>query len=48
VKDYKYCGTIQTNKNELRQGIEKMIIDVNRAYYILLPLLRRQLLLTAE
>jgi len=40
VKDYTYLGTIITNKNELRQEIEKRITHAKRAYYTLLPLLK--------
>jgi hypothetical protein len=41
-------GTIQTNKNELRPNTEKKITNANRAYYALLQLLKRQLVLRAE
>jgi hypothetical protein len=40
VKDNTYLGTIITNKNESRPGIEKRITHANRAYYALLPLLQ--------
>jgi hypothetical protein len=39
VKDNTYLGTLLTNKNELRPGIEKRITYANTAYYALLPLL---------
>ena len=48
VKDYTYHGTILTDKTELRLEIEKIIINVNRAYYTLLSLLKSQSVLRAE
>ena len=48
MKGYTYLGTILTNKKERRPEIEKVIMNANRAYYALLPLLKSQLLLRAE
>jgi hypothetical protein len=42
VKDYTHFGTILINKNELRPETEKRIMNANRKYYALLPLLKSQ------
>jgi hypothetical protein len=48
ANDYTYLATIQTNKNELRPNNEKIITNAIRAYYALLPLLKRQSVLRAK
>jgi len=48
VKNYIYVGKILTNKNELKPEFEKRIMNENRAYYILLHVLKSQSLLRAE
>ena len=45
VKDYTYLGTVLTNKNGLKTGIEKelrMPVEHTYSYYALLPLLKNQ------
>jgi hypothetical protein len=39
---YIYLGKILTNKNELKPVFEKRIMNENRAYYVLLHVLKRQ------
>jgi hypothetical protein len=48
VKDYTYLDTLQTNKNLLRPDVEKGIMNANRAYYAILPLVKSQSILRAE
>ena len=48
MKDYIYLGTILTNKKELIPENEKVIMNADKAYYALLPLLKSQLVLRAE
>ena len=47
VEDYTCLGIIVTNKNKLRPEIEKRIMNPNRAYYALLPVLKSQSVLGA-
>jgi len=42
VKDCTCLGTVLTDKNELRPEIEKTITSANRAYCVLLPVLKNQ------
>jgi hypothetical protein len=48
VKDYTYHGTVLTDKNELIAENENIFINVIRAYYTLLPVLKSQSVLRAE
>ena len=45
---YIYLGKILTNKTELQPEFEKRIMNENRAYYVLLHVLKSQSLLRAE
>ena len=48
MKDYTYLGKILTNINELKPEFEKKNMNADRAYYVLLPLVKSQSVLRAE